>query len=401
MNAPWLSIVGIGDDGLDSLSATARTLLDTAEIVAGGARHLAMLPADDRVRLPWSSPMDAAIDRLLSYAGTRVCLLATGDPMHWGIGATLVARLPHDQITVIPAPSAFALVTARMGWPRTDVTTLSIHGRPIETLHSFIQPGAKLAILTSGEDDPARIAALLTARGFGPSPMTLLERMGGQNERRIDETAESWRDERTDRLNTIAVDCRAAPGAKILPRIPGLPDSAYRHDGQLTKSETRAVTLSALAPGPGARLWDIGAGCGSISIEWLRAEPTAKAYAIERQSGRISFIQDNAAALGVPHLEIIEGEAPEALADLPQPDAVFVGGGAAKTILDACWQALSSGGRLVCNAVTLETEGHLANWYNANNGEMRRISVSRLEAIGDVQGWRPFMEVTQLIAHKP
>ncbi|MGH6948070.1 MAG: precorrin-6y C5,15-methyltransferase (decarboxylating) subunit CbiE, partial [Kiloniellales bacterium] len=237
---PWLAIVGIGEEGLAGLSPAARALLDGAEILAGGKRHLAFVPDDGRERLAWGSPLEPSIDALLKLRGRRVCLLASGDPFCYGIGATLAPRVPPEEMTVLPAPSAFSLACARLGWPLPDCETLSLHGRSLELLHSFLQPGAKLLLLTSDGATPAEVAKLLVARGYGESRMIAFERMAGEAEKRHEATAAAWRHDRIGALNTLAVECRAAPEAALLPRVPGLPDEAYRHDGQLTKREVRA-----------------------------------------------------------------------------------------------------------------------------------------------------------------
>lgn len=405
MTAPWLSVIGIGEDGLDGLSAAARRHLDAAEVLAGGARHLAMVPDDGRERLPWPSPLSAAVDAIIGRrGGQRMCVLASGDPLCYGIGATLARRVPAAEMTIIPAPGAFTLACARLGWPRAEVETLSLHGRPLALLHAYVQPGARLLALTADGTTPAQVAALLRARGFGPSRLTVLERMGGPFERRFDGRAADWPapDPEAADLNTLAIACEAEPGAPRLPRTPGLPDDAFRHDGQLTKREIRAVTLAALVPVPGQMLWDIGAGCGSIAIEWSRTHPACRAVAIESRPDRLALITGNAEALGVPRLQVVAGRAPEALAGLPRPDAVFIGGGlTVPGVIDAAWDALPPGGRLVANAVTLDGERRLIDLYERLGGALTRLAVSRAEPVGRFTGWRPLMPVTQFAVTKP
>ncbi len=289
-----------------------------------------------------------------------------------------------------------------MGWSGSETTMLSVHGRPLELLHPAILPGARLLVLTSDAEAPAQVAALLAARGYGPSRITVLERMGGAEERRIEGTAADWPAGEGDRLNTLAIECRPEPGATLLPAVPGLPDDAFKHDGQLTKREVRAATLAVLAPVPGQLLWDVGAGCGSVAIEWLRTAPNTRAVAVEKETARTALIAANAAALGTPNLDVIEGSAPEALDGLEAPDAVFVGGGVSGAgLLGACWAQLKPGGRLVANAVTLEGEQALVAWREANGGDLVRLAVSRAEPVGPFTGWRPLMSVTQLAAVKP
>ena len=398
---PWLSILGLGEDGLPGLAPAARALFDNAEVLIGGTRHLDMVPDDGRERLTWPSPLGAIVEEIARRRGQRVCVLATGDPMHYGIGVTLAKAVPMDEMVVIPAPSAFSLACARLGWTVSEVEPLTLHGRPLAILHPAIQPGARLLLLSNDAATPDRVAELLCARGYGPSRMAVLEHMGGAKERRLDATAEAWQPGRAADFNTIAVDCIAGPDAALLPRSPGLPDEAFRHDGQMTKREVRAVTLSALQPVPGQLLWDLGAGAGSIAIEWMRSHARCRAVAVERHADRIALIAGNAAALGTPGLEIVEGEAPGALDGLEAPDAAFIGGGLrADGNFETCWDRLKPGGRLVANAVTVEGEQALARWRAELGGELTRIAISRAGAVGSYTGWRPLMPVTQLRAVK-
>jgi precorrin-6Y C5,15-methyltransferase (decarboxylating) len=400
--ARWLSIVGIGEDGLGGITNPARTLIDDAEVLIGGARHLEMIPEDGRERLTWPSPLRLLVEKILEMRGRRVCVLATGDPMCFGIGNTLVKRIPRWEMVILPAVSALTLAAARMGWAQHEVELLTLHGRPLALLESYLAPGARLVILSDGPGTPAEVAARLVERGYGDSMLTVLERMGGPKERCVDGLASSWPHPPGEALNTIAVELISGPDAVIRPRTPGLPDEAFITDGQLTKREVRAVTLAALQPLPGALLWDVGAGSGSVGIEWLRAERLGRAIAIERQADRRAMIAENAAALGVPGLEIVAGRAPEALAGLEAPDAVFIGGGASEDgVIDACWTALKPGGRLVANVVTVEGEAALITGQARLGGALTRIAVSRAEPIGPFQGWRSLMPVTQWCAHKP
>ncbi len=393
----WLAVVGIGEDGLPGLSPAARALVDGARVLVGGERHLAMLPSDGRERLTWTIPLDALIDDIVRRRGTPVCVLATGDPMHFGVGVALARRVPAAEMTIIPAPSAFSLACARLAWPLAEVATLTLHGRPLSLLNVYLQPGARLLVLSEDAATPTAVAALLRARGYGGSRLTVLERMGGPKEHIRSLSADHWQANDVADLNTLAIECVAELDAPLLPRVPGLPDSAFHHDGQLTKREVRAVTLAALAPVPGQLLWDVGAGCGSVGIEWMRSHPSCRAIALERDETRRRLIADNAAALGVPKLDIVAGDAPEALRALPAPEAIFVGGGASHPgVLEACWEALKPGGRLVANAVTVEGESSLAAWRDRFGGELIRIAIARAEPVGPYSGWRPLMPVTQL-----
>jgi len=402
MPQKWLSIVGIGEDGIEGLSAVARSIISTAEILVGGDRHLAMVPRSNiqQERLVWTSPISESIEQILSYRGRNVCVLASGDPMWYGIGVTLTRSVSIDEITIIPAPSSFSLICARLGWSIAEVETLSLCGRPASLLQSYVYPNAKLLILSAGQETPSIVAKILTERGFGKSAIAVFEYLSGTRERMISGVAEAWDIEGIAELNAIAVTCIVDRKAQVLSRLPGLPDLAYHHDGQLTKREVRAVTLSALAPTPGELLWDVGAGCGSISIEWMRTDPRCRAISIEKS--RMTYIADNANSLGVPNLQIIAGTAPAALQDLPPPDAIFIGGGAtAEGMFETCWEALRSGGRLVANVVTIEGEQQLFKWQQQVGGSLSRIAIQRAESIGSFLGWKAMAPVTQWIAFKP
>jgi precorrin-6B C5,15-methyltransferase / cobalt-precorrin-6B C5,C15-methyltransferase len=398
----WLSIVGISESGLADLSQSARGAIDRATILVGGKRHLNMLdPLDRRERITWTSPIEKAIDRMLQYRGTPVCVLASGDPLCYGIGVTLLRHLPISEMTIIPAPSTFSLICARLGWSLTEVETLSLCGRDPNFLAGILTPGAKLAILSAGVDTPQIVADLIVKQGYGDSRMTVLEHLGGDRERNISGIAKSWSNTDIAALNAIAIECVIQSGTTPLNRLPGLPDNAYHHDGQLTKREVRAITLAALAPIPGELLWDVGAGCGSISIEWLRSHPRCQAIAIEQHPHRLQFITDNMTALGTPHLQLIQGKAPTALQDLPTPDAIFIGGGVTTSgLLDTCWLSLRSGGRLVANAVTVDSELQLLQWHQQLGGELTRIAIQRTQPIGGFLGWKPLIPVTQLVVIK-
>jgi precorrin-6Y C5,15-methyltransferase (decarboxylating) len=401
--APWLSVVGIGEDGLDGLSKAARVLLDQAEIVIGGPRHLAMLPdSDAREHVAWPSPLKALVERIEGYRPRPVCVLASGDPFCFGVGTTLARHIGAEQMVVIPAPSARSLACARLGWPEHTTRLITLHGRPLALLSPHLQPGARLLILSENGETPAQVAAHLTKRGLGESHIHVLERMGGPAEHISASRAEELSRTDFDGLNTLAIELIAGPDARPLSTIGGLPDEAFRHDGQMTKRETRAVTLSALSPFPGGLLWDVGAGCGSVSVEWMRADPLNRAVAIEPKAERRAMIAENAETLGVPGLEIVDGKAPDALHDLPAPDAIFVGGGASSDgVIDACWSALKPGGHLVANCVTLEGEAELLRRFESMGGDLVRLAISRAEPVGPYHGWRPLMPVTQWRIQKP
>jgi len=394
MVKPWLHIVGIGEDGMEGLAPASRAVVEAAEVIVGGDRHHKLSEAVAAERVAWPSPFDALIDLLRSFKGRRVVVLATGDPLWFSVGARIGRAIEPAEIVYHPQLSAFQLAAARMGWSMADVETLTVHGRPVEQMIPFIEPGARLLILTTGARTPARIARFLCERGFGASEMTALAAMGGGNEARFDGLAESWAHDVPD-FNTLAVDCVAGPDAALLPRVPGLCDTWFEHDGTMTKRELRAATLAKLMPMRGALLWDVGAGCGSVAVEWMRAAREAKAIGIEPRADRRAMAATNAQSLGVPGLELIEGRAPEALAGLAAPDAVFIGGGLSREAVAVALGALRPLGRLVCNAVTLESEALLSELHFAHGGELARIGVARAEPVGGRTGWRPFMPVTQ------
>ena len=400
-----ITVVGIGEDGLDGLTPKARGLIDEAEVLVGGERHLSKVPLGGEQRIDWDGDFDAAFDKIEKMKDRRVVVLASGDPLHYGVGANIVRRFGADQVNVIPAPGAFSLVAADLGWPLADVKCLTVHGRALEAVTLYLTPGRRLLVLSWDGETPEKLAGLLTARGFGPSRITVLGNLGGDDETRTEGTAEKWTGETVPDLNTIAVECVAGDGADVLSRVPGLPDDAFEHDGLITKSEVRAATLARLMPLPGQTLWDVGAGSGAVAIEWLRAEPSAKAFAVERDPKRAAVIARNAANLGVPELKIVEGEAPGILSGIETvPDAVFVGGGVSVPgLLEACWDALSPGGRLVANGVTLEAEQRLLFFQNEFGGDLTRMAVSRAAPVGPVgrlQTFQPLKQVTQLVTIK-
>jgi len=398
---PWLSIIGIGEDGVAGLVPAARALIETAEALVGGVRHLGMVPDYGAERIPWERPLAATIDAIEARRGARVAVLATGDPMWYGIGVTLSRRFPREEMTILPHLSAFSLAAARLEWPIADCAAITLHGRPIDSLRLHLAPDRRILVLSEDGGTPRAVARLLTELGWGPSRLTVLARLGGSRETMIAGEAHSWDDRRIPDLNTIGVACIPSPGARALPRIAGLPDDAFEHDGQLTKAEVRSATLAALAPLPGQTLWDVGAGCGSIAIEWLRAGEGRSAVAIEQDAGRAALIARNAAALGVPELRIVPGSAPEALESLPQPDAVFIGGGVGRAgLLEHVCARLRAGGRLVANVVTAEGEARLLQWHARHGGALTRIAVSRAEPVGPHHLWRPLATVTQLATVK-
>ena len=398
---PDIVVVGIGADGWAGLGETARAAIRDADEVVGSARQLALLPADVSARRPWPSPMEALVEEIVERPAATTCVLASGDPMLHGVGATLVRRAGAARVRVLPHPSAFAIACARLGWPAADVELVSAVARPPEVIVRELQPGRRIVAYATGRDGAAALARVLRDRGCGPSRFVVLEQLGGPDERVIESTAESWGERAADPLHAVAIEVATGPRAEAYPRVPGLPDAAYASDGQLTKRHVRAVTIAALAPRPGELLWDVGAGSGSIAIEWLRAEGSARAVALEAREDRAARIAENARRLGVPELDVRVGAAPEALEGLPTPDAVFIGGGITTPgLLERCWAALSPGGRLVANTVTLEGEQVASAARAVHGGTLTRIEIAHAEPVGGFTGWRVQMPVVQWCARK-
>lgn len=397
----WLSVVGIGADGLDELGAKSRRAIEQAEILVGGERHLAVLPDDGRERLAWRSPLVDTLPALLALRPKRVAILASGDPLWYGVGRLLLRHIPPSEVTILPHVSAFQGACSRLGWPLEEVYAVTAHGRPVSALRRHFQPGRRLLVLTADGAAPAEIGRCLADAGFAASRTIVLEELGGADERLVEGTATNLGSDRFADLNLMAVELVADAGRQPLPGAPGLPDDAYIHDGQLTKSEVRAVTLAALAPCDGELLWDVGAGAGSVAIEWLRSGRGMRAIAIERDAARAGRITANAEQLGVPELVVRLGEAPSALGELPEPAAIFVGGGVAVPgLIEQCWQKLAAGGRLVVNAVSVAGEAALLAFHAAHGGRLLRLGLARAETIGGQLAWRPAMPVTQLAARK-
>ncbi|WP_280723138.1 precorrin-6y C5,15-methyltransferase (decarboxylating) subunit CbiE [Kitasatospora sp. MAA4] len=395
---PPVTVVGIGADGWAGLAPGSRAALEEAEVVIGGPRQLELLPAGvPAARVAWPSPLRPAVPGLLAeHAGRRVAVLASGDPMFFGIGRTLTELLGAERLRVLPHPSSVSYACARLGWALEETETVSLVGRPLATLAGALYDGRRLLVLSADAATPAAVAGLLSELGYGSSGLRVLEQLGGPAERELDGLARDWAHPAGDPLNIVALHCRADPDALPSSLVPGLRDELFESDGQLTKRHVRAATLATLAPRPGELLWDVGGGSGSIAIEWLRAHRSCRAVSVERDPVRAGRISRNADALGVPRLRVVTGAAPAALAGLPTPDAVFIGGGlTAPGLLEACWAALPPGGRLVANTVTLESEALLTEWYRRVGGELLRLAVAHAVPVGGFTGWRQAMPVTQ------
>ncbi|WP_433964112.1 precorrin-6y C5,15-methyltransferase (decarboxylating) subunit CbiE [Tunturiibacter gelidiferens] len=394
----WLSIVGIGEDGWGGLSPAAKQAVESAEVLYGGVRHLAHVPSVRAMQVAWPSPMAPAVHEILTHhrRWSKVAVLASGDPMLFGVGVTLTRELDPAEFLVIPHVSAFSLACARLGWPISETVLVSLVNRPIEQIYRYLHPGQRLVLFSEDGTTPSAVAQLLTDSGYGSSKFTVFEYLGGSAEKRRDDRAEAWSVEQCHDLNLIAVVCVADPETRALSIVPGLSDDFYVTDGQLTKREVRAVTLAHLAPLPGQQLWDVGAGTGTIGIEWMRSHPSCSCISFEEREDRAARILTNAKRLGVPGLKVIQGSAPETFGDLQSPDAIFIGGGiSGDGLFQACWDKLSKGGRIVANAVTIESETAVAAQQRLYGGELVRILVARAEPVGGVLGWRHMMPITQ------
>ncbi|WP_232376627.1 precorrin-6y C5,15-methyltransferase (decarboxylating) subunit CbiE [Amycolatopsis aidingensis] len=396
-------MVGIGADGWQGLPETSRAAVEAAEVLLGGSRQLDLVPDTGAEKVRWPSPLLPNLEpTLAAHHGRRICVLASGDPMLSGIGSTLARRLGADRLRILPGVSSVALARARLGWSAEETEVVSVVGRAVHRLARVLAPGGRVLVLSADADTPAEVAGLLTERGYGPSSLTVLEELGGPAERAVTGTAETWDRPRGAALNLVAVECAARQGTPLLGMLAGLPDEAFEHDGQLTKRDLRASSLARLAPRPGELLWDVGAGAGSIAIEWCRAHPANRAIAVERDPARAERIGRNSRALGVPDIEVVTGAAPEALTGLAPPDAVFLGGGVSTPgLLETCWAALRPGGRLVANGVTLQAEQALAAGYTERGGELVRISIEQAAPLGGLSGWTPARAVTQWSVRKP
>jgi precorrin-6Y C5,15-methyltransferase (decarboxylating) len=401
----WLSIIGIGEDGVDGLSPVAQKLIASAELVVGGKRHLAL--ADSLIcgrRLSWPSPIGEAMPEIEKHRGRPVVVLASGDPFYYGVGDLLLRSIPAAETLCLPQPSSFSLAASRLGWSLQDVSLVSLHGRALEGIVRHLQPGARILALSWDGETPSKLAKMLAERGMGASSLTVLEAMGGPRERLRRSTAKAFDLGEIAPLNAIALEVIAAADATVLALAPGLDDGLFEHDGQLTKREVRAVTLAALAPRHGELLWDVGLGAGSVAIEWLLRHPSLKAIGIEDQPERAARAARNAAALGTPDLLVVQKRAPEAFGGLPTPDAVFIGGGLSDPgVFDAAWSALKPGGRMVANAVSLQSEARLIEFFQHHGGELVRLEVAKAgkAGAGGVFVWRPAAPIIQWRARKP
>ena len=398
----WLSVIGIGEDGLEGVTPAARALIAQASLVVGGRRHLDLVAeAISGQTLAWPSPPQAAFPEIQARRGSPVCVVASGDPFFYGVGSLLAREISAEEMICLPGVSAFSLAANRLGWALQDCALVTLHGRALEKIIRHLQPRIRLLALSWDGTTPRRLADLLTQHGFGDARMTICEALNGPRETIRSVCARDFDLEVVHPLNLIAVETFTSASARIIPVTPGLPDDWFEHDGQLTKREVRAVTLAALAPRKGELLWDIGAGSGSVGIEWMLADPANRAIAIERDAARAGRIARNASSLGAPDLSIVRGPAPAALAGLPAPDAIFIGGGASRAdLVDAAWSALRPGGRMVANAVTIAAQAELIKRFQAIGGDLRTIQISNADQLGSLQALRPARAVMQWAAGK-
>lgn len=390
----WLNIVGIGEDGLDGLRSSTKFILESAEILIGGERHHKLTSELDVERIYWPKPFDLICEKIKSYRGKNVVILVTGDPLWFSVGVKIGSLFDRNELMFHPHISAFQDAAARMNWSLSDVETLTVHGRPIEKIVPFLQPNQKLLVLTSGAETPKQLAELLTSKNFGNSKMTVFSSMGGKDEQSFVGEAKSW-NETVPSLNTLAIECVPTKGVDFQTALPGLPDHIFQSDGTMTKQEVRSITVAKLKPVRDALLWDVGCGCGTVAIEWMRAATNARAIGIDSRLDRCELSSINALNLGVPDLKVVHGKAPESLHELAQPDAIFIGGGFTKETFEICFLELKLLGRLVVNAVTLESEVLVLDLYKVHGGELAKISINRVESIGSSAVWKPFKPITQ------
>ncbi len=417
----WLTIIGIGQEGYDLLNHNAKTALKTAKLILGSKRQLSLIPKDKTKaakRELWPSPMQPRLERLKKQRPKNTVIIATGDPLCWGIGEHFSNTLDAHEMHIIPAPSIITLIAAKMHWPSATTQSLSLCSQPIEAIARYLEPGKNLILLSATSEHPNKIANFLKTHAYGPSKLTILENLGDQNESITKTTAKALtsKPRKFAALNSLAIGLEKEPTSTTLTHNPGLPDEAFEHDGQLTKQHMRAITLAHLRPSTGELLWDIGTGNGSIAIEWLRSTPNTNAIAFEKNNKRAQTCKHNADNLGVPHLQIIKGEAPAsfqtkqlkqvAIEQPTNPDAIFIGGGiTVPTLLDKALKALKPGGRLVANTVSIEGEAILIKAYQTHGGALSRHSHQQADPIGNhasnFHGWRPQMAIIQWVYHKP
>ncbi|WP_299655289.1 precorrin-6y C5,15-methyltransferase (decarboxylating) subunit CbiE [uncultured Tateyamaria sp.] len=398
MSDPWLTIVGIGEDGVAGLSAASQAALTQAEVIMAPQRHLDLVVNDPLTTsvpagtdlIPWPVPYADGIAILASLRGQRVAVLASGDPFWFGAGSVLARTFSPEEWTALPGPSCFSLAAARLGWALETTTCLGLHAAPMARMRRHLAPGAHLIVTLRDGDAVRDLGAYLSAQEFGDSTLHVMEHLGGPKDRlttvRADDISGSFD-------HPVCAAIEVAGTGPALTAATGQTDDTFQSDGQITKRPIRAITLSTLAPKPGEHLWDIGGGSGSIALEWLLSHPTTTATTVEPRADRAARILQNAQDLGVDHrLTIVEGAAPDALEVLKPPHAIFVGGGLSQEVLNA---ALTQSARLVVNAVTLEGEALLTQAQAKHGGELMRIALSHATPLGPKRGWTSAYPVVQ------
>ena len=392
----WLSLVGLCEAGWHGLDEAARAAVTGAAFVIGGQRHLDHLPAvPGQCREAWPTPFSEGVERIRQWQGQPVCVLASGDPFWYGVGATLARTFPPEVMACHPGPSAFSLAAARLGWPLQSVHCHSLVARDPDRLRSALAPGRRLLVLSNDEQSPEAVCELLVDRGYGASRVTVLEALGGPEERLAETIAEQGLNQPVARLNTLAIECEVDDPEESGSRVPGRPGDAFTHDGQISQPEVRAVVMARLAPRGGEHLWDLGAGSGAVAVEWLLADPANRATAVEQRPERVANVRENARRHGVGHLEALEGDTLSVMPSLACPDAVFIGGGATgEGVIDSAWSALPVGGRCVATAVTTEGEVALLTAQGRYGGQLTRLSVDRTAPLGRFNGWQSDRPIT-------
>ncbi len=398
----WLSIIGVGEDGFEQLSKPAQALLEQAEILVSSHRIFDLLDDHEKEQITWGNSFAETIEKIMALKPRKVCILATGDPMFFGIGNTLTRYINADETEIVPSPSIFSLICAKLMWSQREAVAVSLHGRELNSLLRFLHPGAKLVLLSHDGQTPKKVAELLCHVGYEKTKISIFEHLGSEQETISHTTADKFTLDSISGFNTIALQCNAEQSTIPTSRNPGLADHYFTSDGVMTKKHVRALTLSSLAPKPGEILWDIGAGSGTIAIEWLRSVEGTKAYAVEKLPERINYIRQNANKLGTPELTIIESVADsQTLEKLPEPDAIFIGGGSSDyELISYCWGRLKPNGRLVINSVSVDAEQNLLKAIKKFGGELSRIAIEHLQSLGQQQAWKPERTISHYYAQK-
>lgn len=392
-DSPWLTIIGIGEDGAAALNHAARSALDQAQFIIGAPRHLTLLPLLNAQCVPWPAPFGDGVALLMARRGQPTVMLASGDPFWFGAGASITRRLAPGEWVVHPAPSTFSLAAARLGWAVQDMACHGLHAAPLSRLRPDLAPGRRAIILLRDGAAVGELADFLAQSGFGASTLHIMEALGGPRERIRQARADNYA--LSDVAHPVAVAIAVAGDGDVLPCASGIGDHWFDHDGQITKRPARALTLSALAPRAGETLWDIGCGSGSIAIEWLLSHPSTQAVAFEADPVRAARARGNAERLGADRLTVVEGMVPAILQDRTRPDAIFIGGGISDALMETVAGMAGGPTRLVANAVTLESESLLARWHARLGGDLLRIELASAAPLGARRGWRSSYPLVQ------